>query len=126
DKTGATERTRTRRGRDQAWRNASHDWPRVAGPLLAGGELPDGRTDLSLGQPAVARAVALGAHQTASAGPLGYVPGPQSRLRTPQPVDPRHGRPRALRRRPGTWRAGDPRERVPRGHLQRGLPAGHP
>src|SRR6266478_8688702 len=42
------------------------------GRLLARGQLPLGRPDLSIGQSALAPATQAGADQTATAGPLGH------------------------------------------------------
>ena len=82
---------------------------------------------LSVGQiylydnPLLKRAADQGAHQAAAARPLGNHAGPELHLRPPEPADQEarpghdlHHRARARRARPG-------RQRLPRGHLQRGL-----
>ena len=74
--------------------------------LLAGRELPLGRPDLPARQPAAARAAARRARQAAAARPLGHDPGPELRLRAPQPRDPGARPRRDLRRRPGPRRPG--------------------
>ena len=55
-----------------------------AGPLVAGGQLPLGGTDLPDGQPAARRAARAEARQAPAARPLGHHAGPQFRLRPPQ------------------------------------------
>ncbi len=56
-------------------------------------------------------------------GPLGHDAGPELRLRPPEPGDQGARAQRDLRHRPGPRRPGPGRQRVPRGHLQRGLSA---
>ena len=63
------------------------------------------------------------ARQAAAARPLRHDAGPQPRLRAPEPRDPRARPRRDLRHRPRARRPGERRQRLPRGHLQRGLPA---
>ena len=77
-------------------------------------------------QPAAATTAAARAHQAAAARALGHVAGAQPDLRPPEPADPPDRAGRALRRRPGSRRAGAGRQRLPRGHVQRDLPAGLP
>ena len=48
-------------------------------------QLPVGRADLSPRQPATEGAAQAGAHQAATARPLGYYAGPEHALRPPQP-----------------------------------------
>ena len=59
--------------------------PPQDGRLLAGRQLPVGRPDLPLRQPALARAAEARARQAAAAGPLGNHAGPELRLRPPEP-----------------------------------------
>ena len=59
-------------------------------------------------------------------GHFGTTPGPEPRLRAPEPRDPRARPRRDLRHRPGPRRARRRRERLPRGHVQRALPARRP
>ena len=75
-------------------------------------------------EPAAARAAAARAHQAAPARPLGHVARAEPDLRAPEPPDPRARRERDLPRRARARRAGDPGERLPRGHLLRDLPRG--
>src|SRR6266550_1535816 len=56
-----------------------------AGRLLACGELPLGRADLSLRQSAAEAAAQARAHQTAPARPLGHDAGIELHLRSPEP-----------------------------------------
>ena len=87
---------------------------------------------LSVGQiylldnPLLREPLRAGARQAAPARPLGHDPGPQLRLRAHEPGDPQLGPRRDLRDGPGARRPGGGRERLPRGHLQRGLPARDP
>ena len=83
---------------------------------------------LSVGQiylydnPLLKKPLEQGARQAAAARPLGHHAGPELHLRPPQPrhqeARPEHD----LHHRPGARRAGAGRQRLPRGHLQRGLP----
>ena len=59
-------------------------------------------------------------------GHWGTTPGPELHLRAPEPRDPRARPERDLRHRPRPRRPGDGRQRLPGGHLQRGLPAHRP
>ena len=82
--------------------------------------------DLPARQPAAARAAAARARQAAAARPLGHDAGPQLHLRAPQPGH-QGARPRRdLHHRAGPRRPGHGRQRLPRGHLQRGLPVRSP
>ena len=56
-------------------------------------------------------------------GHWGTTPGPELRLRAPEPGHPRARPRRDLRHRPRPRRPGPRRQHLPRGHLQRGLPA---
>ena len=94
--------------------------------LVARRELPLGRADLPARQPAAARAAAARARQAAAARPLGHDAGAEPRLRAPEPRDPAARPERDLRHRARPRRPGARRERLPRGHLQRGLPAHRP
>ncbi len=58
-------------------------------------------------------------------GHWGTTPGPQLHLRPHEPGHPELGPRRDLRHRARARRPGDRRERLPRGHLQRGLPEHH-
>ena len=83
---------------------------------------------LSVGQiylydnPLLKKPLARRAHQAAAARPLGHHAGPELHLRPPEPghqgARPRHD----LRHRPRPRRPGAGRQRLPGGHLQRGLP----
>ena len=95
--------------------------PPPARRLLAGRELPVGRSDLPAGQPAAARAAARRARQAAPARALGHDPRPEPAVRAPEPCHPSAGPGRALRDRSGPRRAGPGGQRLPRRHLQRGL-----
>ena len=89
--------------------------------LLARRQLPVGRSDLSVRQPAAAQAADQGTHQAAAARPLGHDARPQLHLRAPQPAHQR-ARPRSdLHHRPRPRRPGAGRQRLSRRHLQRGL-----
>ena len=94
--------------------------------LLARRQLPVGRPDLPARQSAAARAAQARAHQAAAARPLGHVAGPEHALRPPQPghqsARPEHD----LHHRPGPRRPVAGRPRLPRRHLQRGLPEHQP
>ena len=59
-------------------------------------------------------------------GHWGTTPGPQLHLRPHEPGHPELGPRRDLRHGSRARRPRDGRERVPRGHLQRGLPEHHP
>ena len=89
--------------------------------VLAGRQLPLGRPDLSLRQPAAQAIAHKGTHQAAAPRPLGNDARFELHLRSPEPADqearPRHD----LHHRPRAWRARAGRERLPRGDLQRGL-----
>ena len=91
--------------------------------LLAGGQLPLRRADLPARQPAPTRAVEAGAREAAAARPLRHHARPEPDLGASEPRDPRPRPGRDLRHRPGPRRAGDRRQRLPRGHLLRALPA---
>ena len=86
---------------------------------------------LSVGQiylldnPLLREPLRAGARQAAAARALGHHAGPQPRLRAPQPRHPRARPRRHLHPGAGPRRAGARRERLPRGHLHRGLPR-HP
>ena len=67
--------------------------------LLAGGELPLGRPDLSARQPAAARALRPEQVKPRLLGHFGTVPGAEPRLRAPQPGDPGARAERDLRHR---------------------------
>ncbi len=96
-----------------------------AGRLLARGELPDRRPDLSARQSAAARTAQTRARQAAPAGPLGHQPRAQPALHAPQPGHRRPGPVRHLRHRPRPRRPGAGREHLAGGHLQRAVPP-HP
>ena len=99
--------------RAQAREERTRSWPKrcrarkgTAGRLLARGQLPVGRPDLSLRQPAAEGAADQGAHQAAAARPLGHDARPELHLRPPQPRDQEarpqhdlHHRPRPRRAR---------------------------
>ena len=91
--------------------------------VLARRQLPLGRPDLPARQPAAARAAAARARQAAAARALGHDARAQLRLRAPEPRHPGARPRRDLRHRARPRRPGPGRQRVPRGHLQRGLPA---
>ena len=124
DRSGTTD-DRTRHNRNRGRR--SHGARAVGqgtGPdrrVLASRQLPFGRPDLPLRQPAAEEAADQGAHQAAAARPLGNDARPELHLRPSEPRDQAarpehdlHHRPRPRRTRAG-------RERLSRGHLQRGL-----
>ena len=94
--------------------------------LLARGELPLGRADLPARQPAAPRAAALRAREAAPARAFRDDARPEPDLGAPEPRDPRPAAARDLRHRAGARRAGDRRERVPRGHVLRALPERRP
>ena len=102
---------------------ARHRGAAPARRLVACGELPVGRADLPARQPAAARAAAPRARQAAPARALGDDARAELRLRAHEPRDPPREPGRDLRHRPRARRAGRGRERLPRGHLHRGLPA---
>ena len=92
--------------------------------LVARGELPVGRPDLPARQPAAARAAAPRARQAAPARPLGHHARAELHLRAPQPRDPRATTStRSTSPGPGHGGPGARGQHLPRGHLQRGLPA---
>ncbi len=91
--------------------------------VLGRRELPDRRADLPARQRAAARAAARRARQAAAARALGHLARAEPRLRAPQPAHPPDRSGGALRRRTGPRRPGGRRQRLPRGHLLRGLPA---
>ncbi len=64
------------------------------------------------------------ARQAAAARPLGHLAGPHLHLRASEPARARGRRGRDLPGRPGSRRARDRRQRLPRGHVLRDLP-GH-
>ncbi len=100
--------------------------PRADRPLLAGRQLPVGRADLPPRQPAAPGPARGRARQAAAARPLGHHAGTEPALRPPQPGDQEPGPERPLRDRSGARRSRPGGERVPRGHLQRGLRPDHP
>ena len=93
---------------------------------MAGRQLPLGGADLPAGQPAAGRAAAARARQAAPFGPLGHHPGAELRLRAPEPGHRPRGPGRHLRDRARARRPGPGGERLPGGHLQRGLPPHRP
>ena len=114
---GQTER------RGDGGRTAVRRGSAAAGRLLAGRQLPVGGADLPARKPAPARAAAGRARQAAPARPLRHHARAEPDLRAPEPGDhPARARGH-LRHRAGPRRAGAGRKRLPRGHLQRGLPA---
>ena len=88
--------------RSSVARSASED-----ARLLARGELPVGRADLSAGQSAARIAAHARAHQAASAGPLGHDAGIELSLRPPEPADQGERSEHDLRHRSRPWRPGD-------------------
>ena len=98
---------------------------RAAGWLVGSGELPDRRTDLSA-DPLLLESLAAGAHQAAVARPLGYLAGSQPRLRAAKSADPAPRSGFRANRRPRTRRTSIRGQRLPRGHVLRGLPGGQP
>ena len=93
--------------------------------LLAGGQLPLGRPDLPARQPAAAGSGCARSTSSPAARPLGHHPGAQLHLRPPEPGDPQLGPQRHLRHGARARRTRGGRQRLARGHLQRGLPAHH-
>ena len=96
------------------------------GRLLARRQLPVGRADLSLRQPAAEAAAGAGRREAHAAGPLGHDPRAELHLRAPEPghqeIRPRHD----LRLRPRPRRPGGGGQHLSRGHLQRDLPRRQP
>ena len=87
---------------------------------------------LSVGQiylldnPLLQRAAQARAHQAAAARPLGHVAGPEHALRPPQPGHQARRPEHDLHHRPRARRPVAGRPRLPRRHLQRGLPEHQP
>jgi len=69
-------------------------------------------------------AAAARAHQAASARALGHLTRPEPPVRAPEPRDPRPRRRRHLHHRPRSRWPRHPRQRVPRGHVQRDVSGG--
>ena len=89
---------------------------------LAGGQLPRRGPDLSARQPAPAGGPPAGAAEAAAPRPLGHDARTELHLRAPESRD-QAGRPgHDLRLRSGARRAGDGRQHVSRGELQRAVP----
>ena len=82
---------------------------------------------LSVGQiylydnPLLKQPLGQGAHQAAAPRPLGNHAGSELHLRPPEPADQEARPGHDLHHRPRAWRARPGRERLSRGHLQRGL-----
>jgi hypothetical protein len=95
--------------------------PRTARRLLARGQLPVRRADLPAGQPAAARTAAGRARQAAAAGALGHDARAEPDLRAHEPADPGARPERALHHRARARRTRAGGQRLPGGHLQRGL-----
>ena len=92
---------------------------------VASCQLPLGWADLPPRQRAPSRAASARAHQAPASWTLGYDAGTQSHLCASQPGDPKLGPRCGVRRRAGPRRAGDRRQRLPRGDLLGGLPEHH-
>ena len=111
--------------------------PSAAGPLsaeelrkmdclLAGLQLPVGRSDLPARQPAAQGAAQARARQAAPARPLGHDARPQLPLRPPQPGHSARRPEHDLRHRPRTRRPVAGRPGLAGGDLRRGLPEHRP
>ena len=117
--------TRHRRSEDHATTGCSADARCGSGAenrcLLACGELPVRRPDLSLRQPAAERAAGARAHQAHAAGTLGHHAGTEFHLHASESDHQEIRRGHDLHVGTGTWRSGGGGQHLSRGHLQRGL-----
>ncbi|OIQ69902.1 hypothetical protein GALL_484890 [mine drainage metagenome] len=98
----------------------------MAGSLVARGQLPGLRPNLSAGQRAVARAAPARTHQAAAAGTLGHQPGVESALRPPVACDAGARASTAVRCGARTWRACGTGQCLAGRQLLRGAAGTHP